>query len=134
MDYIVKINDIEYKDYDINVIEQSFSAFSYKDGKKSERTGFAPFIQIDLINDIHIGIEMNYSYEMFRENDLDKEIDISKYITDILYSDEKGWVPITNNEHNTRIKKISDNEYDLYLDVKDDSFDIKIELKILFKL
>lgn len=134
MDYIVKINDIEYKDYDINVIEQSFSAFSYKDGKKSERTGVAPFIQIDLIKDIHIGIEMNYSYEMFRENDLDKEIDISKYITDILYSDEKGWVPITNNEHNTIIKRISDNEYNFYLDVKDDSFDIKIVLKVLLKI
>ena len=131
---MININDKEYKGYNINVSERSFSVSSYKDGKKSERNGIAPYIQIALNNEIDIGIEMNFSYDMFKELELDKDIDITKYITDILYSDELGWVSIIDSEHYSRIKKISDDEYSLSLYVKDGSFDIEVNLEILLKL
>lgn len=73
-----------------------------------ERKGRAPFIQFSIENNIFIGIESTFSREMWENIKLNENVSINRYICDITYEDEHGWVSIITGKYNCCITRISD--------------------------
>ena len=100
---MIKINDIVYNDVLKRV---SFGEYNVtQDGKK--RNGCAPFISFKLDN-ILLGLETIYDKKWLKDLRINDKKDISKYITDITYEDEKGWISLLTNNYNCFITKVND--------------------------
>ena len=81
-----------------------------QDGKK--RNGSAPFISFKFDNVI-LGLETIYDKKWFEELKINDKKDISKYISDITYEDEKGWVSLITGNYNCFVTKTKNNMFSL---------------------
>ena len=98
------IND---KKYDNTLIKVSFGEYSViQDGKK--RKGSAPFLSFKFDN-ILFGIETTYDKTWLEELKINDKKDISKYISDVTYEDEKGWISLITGIYKCLIYKIENN-------------------------
>ena len=137
---MIKINGKEYCDYDIKIDWGKFEHIICDDkinwGKFEhgatidELNEMAPFIKFNINNEIFIGIECILSKEEFLNLELNKLIKLNKYISDITYEDEKGWISIVTGNFDCKIIRISANLFKLDFFVKSDEYDINdIEIK-----
>lgn len=120
-DKYYKINcDISYGEYDINQ-------------NRIKRTGLSPFISFK-IDDKIIGIETVYDKKLIENLNIDKLVDITKYITDITFEDNEGWLSLIHGKYNCSICKKDKKTLYLELEVKCEEdntfFDIKIKENI----
>ncbi len=124
---MIKLNDKEYNNYKVDVRWGTFVACSQ--GQK--RTGLSPFLTFCLNGEIFIGLELSFSYEMFENLENGVETNIDRYVTDITFEDESGWLSIYNGKHRCTVTKIAENEFKLCLEIRakdlDEEFNITIE-------
>lgn len=107
---MIIIND---KKYDNVLKKVSFGEYSVtQDGKK--RNGMAPFISFRCDN-ILLGIETNYDKKWLEELKINDKQDISKYVIDIPYEDEKGWVSLILGKDKCFITKVKNNVFTIDL-------------------
>ena len=103
---MIIIND---KNFDNALKKVSFGEYSVtQDGKK--RNGSAPFISFKLDN-IILGLETIYDKKWLQELKINDKKDISKYISDITYEDEKGWDSLIIGNYNCFITKTKNNVF-----------------------
>lgn len=125
---MLKINDVEYKEYTTKVSWGSFSVTSQ--GKT--RTGIAPFITFNSNDTIFIGLELTFSDEMFKNCQIDTENNITKYLSDISFEDEKGWISLITGKYNLDITRINEDSFKFNLLVEED--DIKVYIDDIVKV
>ena len=102
---------INGKDFDNALKKVSFGEYNVtQDGKK--RNGSAPFISFKFDNVI-LGLETIYDKKWFEELKINDKKDISKYISDITYEDEKGWVSLITGNYNCFVTKTKNNMFSL---------------------
>lgn len=107
---MIIIND---KKYDNVLKKVSFGEYSVmQDGKK--RNGMAPFISFRCDN-ILLGIETNYDKKWLEKLKTNDKQDISKYVIDIPYEDEKGWVSLILGKDKCFITKVKNNVFTIEL-------------------
>ena len=98
---------INEKEYTNTFDKVSFGKYSVtQDGKK--RVGLSPFITFKSDN-IILGLETVYDKEWLEELKIKDKKDISKYITDITYEDEKGWICLITGNYKCFITRLEDN-------------------------
>lgn len=123
---MIKINNLEYNKFEIKISWGNFSVSSY--GHK--RNGIAPFITFH-INNIFIGLEFNFSKEMFENTKIGTKADMKKYISDITFEDEKGWISINDGQYDCNITRINDKKFHITFHIiaydLDDKYDIFID-------
>lgn len=123
------INNKEFNNPSINI---SFGKYSvHQNG--IDRDGYSPFISFKYTN-LCIGIETNYDKNWLKELKQNFKEDISKYISDITYEDEKGWISLINGNYKCFISKVEDNIFTTELRCETQEcgeyFDILINEKI----
>ena len=106
---MIKINGKEYKNYETKA---SWGKFEAKvSGRKID--GESPFIMFNIENNIYIGLEFIFSKEMFNKIEINKKINLNKYISDITYEDKKGWISIVTGNYECNVTKISNDCFKL---------------------
>lgn len=124
---MIKLNDKEYKNCEVDVRWGTFVTCSQ--GQK--RKGLSPFLTFCVNGEIFIGLELSFSKEMFENLENGVETSIDRYVTDITFEDESGWLSIYNGKHRCTVKRIAENEFKLCLEIRakdlDDEFNITIE-------
>ncbi len=119
---IKAINKV-YNEYTTNVTWGNFSVSSH--GKK--RIGVAPFITFNIDDKIFIGLEFIFSDKMFQDCKIDTRINITEYLSDICYEDEKGWISITTGEYWLYITRVNSNSFKFEFYVEDGEIKIIID-------
>ncbi len=135
---MIKINEKEYYDYDVKIDWGKFEHIICDDkinwGKFEHVAAIdgsnemAPFIKFNINNDIFIGIECNLSKENLLKLELNKLINLNKYISDITYEDEEGWISIITGNFDCKIIRTSDNLFKLDFFVKPNELDFNINI------
>ena len=105
---MIIVNKKKYENLTIDVYYGDYNVT--KEGKK--RTGLSPFISFKTDN-IKIGIETIYDKEWLKELNESNKKDISKFVSDIVYEDEEGWVSLITGDYKCFIEKIDDKEFTL---------------------
>lgn len=123
---VIKVNNREYNAYKTNVSWGNFD-INYK-GEK--RVGISPFISFDLGNNVFVGLELTFSDESFEETEIDIRTDISSYVTDILYEDEKGWGSFILGKYNCYITRSSEKNFKIELCLEYNELDDEINIEI----
>ena len=104
--------NVNQTEYDLKNKYINFDSFEAPvDGKKRE--GNALYITL-ITDDFKLSIETVYDVEWINELKVDDKKDISKYVVDLPYEDEKGWICLTN-ECNCTLCKIDDQRYEINL-------------------
>ena len=102
---------INGKNFDNALKKVSFGEYNVtQNGKK--RNGSAPFISFKFDNVI-LGLENIYDKKWIEELKINDKKDISKYISDITYEDEKGWVSLITGNYNCFVTKTKNNMFSL---------------------
>lgn len=102
---------INGKNFDNALKKVSFGVYNItQDGKK--RNGSAPFISFKFDN-IILGLETIYDKKWLEELKLNDKKDISKYISDITYEDEKGWISLITGNYSCFINRAENNKFAL---------------------
>ena len=101
---------ISYGEYNVN-----------QNGKK--RKGISPFLRFKC-NNINIGIEMTYDIKCIEETKINTTIDITKYISDILFENEKYWLSLIIGEFSCWLSKIEDDKFVIELKYKGEECDM----------
>lgn len=78
--------------------------------KNQKRKGKAQFISFECDN-AYLGIETVYDSVWLEELNINDKKDISKYISDITYEDEKGWISLITGSYICSINKIDENVF-----------------------
>lgn len=130
---MIRYND---KVYNKSLYQISFGEYKVKQNGK-ERTGKSPRITF-MLDDFNLMLEFIYDKEWIRELKINDKKDISKYVTDIIYNDSKGWISLIYGTYKCFLERI-DNEFyllDFYCNTMDDEeeFSIVLNEKINFIL
>ena len=125
---------INEKNYD-NVLKNiSFYEYNVTQNGKVRR-GSSFFITFKFDN-ILLGLETTYDKKWLDELKINDKKDISKFISDITYEDEKGWISLIDGNYNCFINKINDNRFiiELSCETKEcgDYYNISINEEIVF--
>ncbi len=129
---MIIINNRRYSNYITDISWDSFQATS--NGIKRE--GIAPFITFNIEDKYYIGLELTFSTDMFKNTPVNKEINISKYLSDITYEDEKGWLSISTGKYDCTLTKKSDTNFqlDFYVSTGEDESDINITINTFLEI
>ena len=117
---MITINNKEYNDY---LITKNWEKFSI-DSKKQEKQGISPTITFNINDEIVIEVELTITKEELKSYEINKEIDIKKDISDILYNNKNGWISLITENYNGKITRINNIDFKLSLQVEQE---IKIE-------
>ena len=102
---------INNKKYNNASKKVSFGEYSVtQNGKK--RNGSAAYISFKIDN-VLLGLETIYDKKWLKELKTSNKKDISKYISNITYEDEKGWVSLITGNYNCFINKVKSNIFSL---------------------
>jgi len=130
---MIKINDKEYKTYNTKISWEKFISYKYN----QKRTGIAPRI-LFYVDNINIEIELSFSKDMFEEMEIGNKSNIKEYITDISFTDGKGWITLMDGKYDFNITKINNKNFliDFYVNynyLEEDDYNIIIteEIEIL---
>lgn len=97
------IND---KNYEKALIKVSFGQYIVnQDGKINSTALFISF----KFGNIYLGLETVYDKNWLKELKMNDKKDISKYISDITYEDEKGWISLITGKYKCFINRVKDN-------------------------
>ena len=121
---MLKINNIKYTKYDTNIHWKNFE----RTHNKIKEKGIAPFLKFNIENKILIGLEFVYSKENWQNIPIDTKVNLNKYLIDITYEDNKGWISIITGTYNCTTTRISDTEYKLDLLIKEEYEEINITI------
>ena len=116
---MVVLNNKKYNDYNVDISWGDFSIFSGNE----KRSGVAPFITFNLNDNKMIGLELTFSKEMFEKMINGEKTNIEKYITDITYEDEKGWISLIISDCSCNIIRIDEKIFNIELCVKNDGIE-----------
>ena len=103
---MIIIND---KNYDNVLKKVSFGEYSVTQDS-NVRIGSAPIITFKIDN-ILIRLETTYDKKYLEELNTNDKKDISKYISDITYEDENGWISLITGNYNCFITKYRNNKF-----------------------
>ena len=103
---MITIND---KNYDNVLKKVSFGEYSVTQDS-NVRIGSAPIITFKIDN-ILIRLETTYDKKYLEELNTNDKKDISKYISDITYEDENGWISLITGNYNCFITKYRNNKF-----------------------
>ncbi len=98
---------INEQKYDKISKKVSFGEYSVTQGGK-KRSGEAPFVSFRF-NNILLALEITYDKKWLEELKINDKINISKYISDIVYEDKKGWISLIVGNYNCFITKVKNN-------------------------
>lgn len=102
---MIKINDKEYFNYTYNVSWGNFETTN-SSGKEN---GISPFITFNIADNLSIGIETMISSEKLNSIENSEVVNLDKYITDIIYEDENGWVSIVDSKYSCILSRTMGN-------------------------
>ena len=132
-----KINN---KIYENELIEVSLGQFdlSYMDeGIRKNKSGSAPYFHIEITNEtndkIWLGIETTICDNELKDLKIDKEIDMKKHITDIIYSVNGSFDNVYDENFTSSIKKIKNNIFKFKIDYRPLYIEIDCNIVIDFK-
>ena len=103
---MITIND---KKYDKVLKKVSFAEYSVTQDS-NVRIGSAPIILFKFDNNL-IRLETTYDKKYLEELNTNDKKDINKYISDITYEDENGWVSLITGNYNSFITKVRNNKF-----------------------
>ena len=135
---MIKINDKKYIEYNTKIFWVDFERNLNNEGIVWGKSGHnlnakndetAPFIEFNINNNIVIGLEFSLSRKMLSEFSLNKQNDVSQYISDVTYEDEKGWISLITWDYECIITKIDKNEYKLHFSILSNEFE-ELNIKI----
>ena len=118
---MIKINEKEYHNYDIKIDWGKFEAKVC--GRKIN--GESPFIIFNIENNIYIGLEFIFSKKMFNKMEINKKINLNKYISDITYEDKKGWISIVTGNYECNVTKVKNDCLKLEFLVEPNELDVE---------
>ncbi len=124
---MIKINDTQYNNYQIEVTWGNFSV-SNKNGKN--RSGQAPFITFDLENGMSIGLEFIFSKVMFLNTKINVETNIKEYISDIIFKNDEGWNLLWSEKYDCSITRINEKAFRLNFYIEESEVNIFINENI----
>ncbi len=130
---MIKLNNNIYHNISYQV---SFGEYQVKqNGKK--RTGKSPIITF-MWDNFNLMLELIYDKEWIRELKINNKKDISKYVTDIIYDDGKGWISLNYGTYKCFLKRIDNENYllDFYCNIieYEEEFNIVLKEKINFNI
>lgn len=100
---------INKRNYQNPLIKVSFGEYNINyNGKK--RKGEAIFLSFKLDN-IYIGLETIYDKNWLKELNINDKKDISSFISDITYEDEKGWLSLIGGACKCFVNRIENNMF-----------------------
>ena len=122
---MIRYND---KVYNKSLYQISFGEYKVKQNVK-ERTGKSPRITF-ILDDFKLGLELVYDKKWIKELKINDKKDISKYVTDIIYNDSKGWISLIYGTYQCFLERIDNELYllDFYCNTIDDEEEISIVL------
>ena len=127
---MIIINNKEYNNTDFNVPFLSYEVT--RNGEK--KIGKSPSFEFAADDKNFIKIETTYDKEDLKNNEINERIDIKRYVSDIVYVDEKGWASLICGKYSCFITKLDKDSFRVELICIDDTFneitDIKIDEKI----
>ena len=77
---------------------------------------------------------MTYSKENLESMKTNDNIDITEYISDILYADEKGWISLNLGEYKCNIVRINKSDFNIKLEVNEKLEEISINIDSIVKI
>lgn len=123
---LIIVNNKKYDKWEIRVIWGDFIV-RYQ-GKV--RTGIAPFLEFKL-DDNYLGLEFTFSKDMFNNLKIGEKTNIKKYISDITYEDENGWITINDGDYDCNIERIDESNFyiDFYVlaNFEDEEYNITLD-------
>lgn len=103
---MIKLNN---KTYNKVLYEVCFGKYQVKqNGKK--RTGEAPYITF-ILDDFKLGLELVYDKNWIKELKINNKKNISSYLTDIIYKDNKGWISLIYGTYKCFLERIDNENY-----------------------
>ena len=122
---MLKLNNKKYSKVSYQV---SFGEYKVKQNGK-ERTGKSPRITF-MLEDFHLMLEFIYDKEWIKKIKINDKKEISSYLTDIMYSDSKGWLSLIYGKFRCYLERINDKDYflDFYCNVIEDEEEFNILL------
>ena len=107
---MIKINRTKYNINDIKVTYGNYSVTQ----AGQERNGISPIIHFKG-DDFFLWVETIYDKDWLSEMNLDTITDISKYISDIAYEDEKGWLSLSYGNYSCTLNKLENKLFNIEL-------------------
>lgn len=111
---MIRINDEMYENYSVKIEWGSFEVVSSGNRIK----GISPFIEFIINDEILIGLETVIDKEQFLNMQINKKVNIERYLTDVTYEDDAGWMSIWNKKLNCAITKISDVKFKIEFNIE----------------
>ena len=124
---MIKINNKKYSNYSIEVYWGNIEVTVL--GKKVKNN--SPFIQFNIEDNIFIGIETIIPKEILKSLNIDEEISINQYLTDIIYKDQKGWISVITGKYNCWVTRKSNSNFEIKADINQE---INISINSIFKI
>lgn len=132
---MIKIND---KDYKLEGLDCRWGKFT-RTRNSIIKTGIAPrlFFFVGEENDsIELPLELTITLEEFKNMLVGEEFDMKEEVTDIGYSDNKGWLSLAGNNCTFKVTKLDLDKFLIKFKCDDSfeniSFEINEEIKLEF--
>lgn len=103
---MITINNIKY---DNVMIKVSFGKYNVMQEWK-KRSGNGLFVTFKFDN-IILELETTYDEKWLKELKINNKSDISNYISNISYEDEKGWISLITGNYKCFIHKVNGNKF-----------------------
>lgn len=110
---MISINKKNYKE---PLVEVSFCKYSINKNNQ-KRNGKAIYISYKFDN-INLELETVYDKNWLKKLKINNLKDISKYVSDITYKTEKGWISLITGEYKCLINRIDNNTFVFELNCK----------------
>ena len=123
---MIKLNNKRYDNYKIEVLWDNFEICS--NDKKIK--GVSPFISFNIDNNIIIEIETSISKETLENININEKINITQYLTDIIFEEQKGSRSIIDWKYNFEMTKINSNFFKIEFDINNNDEKIKIDCNV----
>ena len=123
---MIKLNNKKYDNYKIEVLWDNFELGS--NNKKIK--GVSPFISFNIDNNIIIEIETSISKETLENININEKINITQYLTDIIFEEQKGSRSIIDWKYNFEMTKINSNFFKIEFDINNNDEKIKIDCNV----
>ena len=100
---LIIINNNIYKNFDIEVNNIKYKTKNFYTGETN--IGYSPCFKFNICDKIFIQIETMLLERKLENLSIGKNINIKKYITDILYKNESEWETLTEDKYTIYIRK-----------------------------
>ena len=77
-----------------------------------------------------IELELAYSDNKFKELEINKKVDLYKYLVGVSYKDDNGWMPIYDDNLTIYLTRINKDYFNIDFKINYTDFDEKINIKM----